>query len=274
MGIEKVTQAILPVKKVLVRRSPEILTALGISGFVTTVVLACKAAPEADYFHILHAAERRSLRERGQKRDVEKLKGSYIQEAKEVLPLYAPAIISGGVSIACILGAHHVQSQRTAAIVTAYSVAERTLSTYQSKVIDKIGEDAHKDLMQAVTDKLAEEDAPFDGGYSYSPDEDGKCLCYDRVTGRYFRSTPEDIRAAESDVNKRLIDEVIVPLSEFYFALGLEDRSFVCEGLGWDLAKDKLDVYFTSMLDDEKRPCLVLNYNVSILDRRIFSGGR
>lgn len=268
MGIEKVTQAILPVKKALTRRSPEILTALGITGFLTTVVLACKATPEAGYHHNLHSMERARLD------DKNKVRGSYIQEAKEIVPLYTPAIISGGISIACVLMAHKVQADRTAAIVTAYSVAERTLSTYQSKVIEKLGEDAHKELMQAVTDKLAEDDAPFDGGYSYSPEEDGKCLCYDRVTGRYFRSTPEDIRSAESEVNKRLIDEVTVPLSEFYFALGLEDRSFVCEGLGWDLAKDKLDVYFTSMLDDEKRPCLVLNYNVSILDRRIFSGGR
>lgn len=262
MDMTRVKDGLGIIGKAVSRRSPEILTALGISGFITTTVLACRVTSRAVDIHEHYEWER----EKGNITE----RDSRIEQAKAILPLYAPAAISGGLSIVCILGAHRIQTSRTAAIATAYSLTERTLKTYQDKVIEKLGEDGHKDLMQLVSDKLADEDVPFDGGYSYEPDASGKTLCYDRVTGRYFRSNPEAIREAESQVNKRLIDEVIVPLSEFYFYLGIDDKGFICDALGWDLARDKLDVYFTSMLDDEKRPCLVLNYNVGIVDRRIF----
>lgn len=264
MDLTKLHGVIDAVRGFTVKKSPEIFTALGIGGFITTVVLTAKASPKVAASHFGYQVLRNASESKDERISLWK------EEARELVPACAPIIISGGASIGFVLAAHRIRAKRAATLATAYSLAERTLSAYQEKAIERLGEDGHKELMQAVTDKLAAEETPFDDGYSYRPEEDGNCLCYDRVTGRYFRSTPEDIRAAESEVNKRLIDEVIVPLSEFYFYLGLDDKGFVCDALGWDLAKDKLDIYFTSMLDDEKNPCLVLNYNVSIIDKRVF----
>ena len=78
---------------------------------------------------------------------------------------------------------------------------------------------------------------------------------------------------AESEVNKRLINEVRVPLEEFYYELGLEETFLLGKKLGWDISSPyynggNLDVYFTPMLDDDKNPCLVLNYHVMVLDRK------
>ena len=189
MDLSKITKGLDIVGKAVSRKSPEILTALGISGFVTTVVRACRATPRAATIHESYEWEI-------EKGNLEP-KEAVLEEAKKIAPLYVPAVISGGASIACILGAHHIQTSRTAAIATAYSLTERTLKTYQDKVIEKLGEDGHEELMQLVSDKLADEDVPFEDGYSYAPDPSGKTLCYDRVTGRYFRSTPEAIREAE-----------------------------------------------------------------------------
>lgn len=269
MDSSKLRCALEGAKELALKRSPEIFTALGIGGFVTTVVLTAKASPKVAASHYAYSMQRQYAAETKDERiDLWK------EEAKEIAPVVLPPVISGVASIGFVLAAHRIQAKRAATLATAYSLAERTLSAYQEKALEKLGDDGATELMQAVSDKLAQEDCPFEEDYSYSPDEDGKCLCYDRVTGRYFRSTPDEIKAAEGIVNKQLIDESIVHLSDFYYELGLDFNGFVCDALGWDISKDRLDVYFTSMLDKEDRPCLVLNYNVNIVDRRVFDGRR
>ena len=255
-------------KELAYKRSPEIFTALGIGGFVTTVVLTAKASPKTSDIHTDYRLRRISTRTKDERIELWK------EEGLKLAPVVLPPVISGTVSIVFVLMAHRIQAKRAATLATAYSLAERTLSAYQEKALEKLGDDGAAELMQAVSDKLAQDDCPFDEDYSYSPDEDGKCLCYDRVTGRYFRSTPEEVKAAEGVINKQLIDESIVRLSDFYYELGLDFNGFICDALGWDISKDRLDVYFTSMLDKDERPCLVLNYNVNIVDRRVFDGRR
>ena len=268
MDSSKLRCALEGAKELALKRSPEIFTALGIGGFVTTVVLTAKASPKTADIHTDYRLRRINTRTRDERI------GLWKEEGLKLAPVVLPPVISGVASIGFVLAAHRIQAKRAATLATAYSLAERTLSAYQEKALEKLGDDGAVELMQAVSDKLAQEDCPFEEDYSYSPDEDGKCLCYDRVTGRYFRSTPDEIKAAEGIVNKQLIDESIVHLSDFYYELGLDFNGFVCDALGWDISKDRLDVYFTSMLDKEDRPCLVLNYNVNIVDRRVFDGRR
>lgn len=268
MKIDKFLDYAKPVGKIVMSRAPEILTVLSISGLITTVGLGMKAhastvEERADYREELLAA-----RTNEEKADILK------EAARELGPIYAPMAISGILTISSILAAHHIQAKRAAALATAYSLAEKTLTVYQEKALEKLGEEGGKELMQAVSDKLAEDEAPFDGGYSYRIDGDGKTLCYDRVTGRYFRSSIENIRAAESAINKSLIDESVVRLGEFYYELGIDDGGFICDGFGWDISRSPLEIYFTSMLDRENNPCLVLNYNVTLVDRRVFDSRR
>ena len=269
MNLEDLRGLFPQVKDFAMKRSPEIFTALGIGGFVTTVVLTAKASPKVEASHYGYTVLRRQSAQTKEERiDLWK------DEVKELAPVVIPPVISGVASIGFVLAAHRIQAKRAATLATAYSLAERTLSAYQEKALEKLGDEGAVELMQAVSDKLAQDDCPFDEDYSYSPDEDGKCLCYDRVTGRYFRSTPDEIKAAEGAINKRLIDESVVHLSDFYYELDLDFNGFVCDALGWDISKDRLDIYFTSMLDRYERPCLVLNYNVNIVDRRVFEGRR
>ena len=269
MDISKIKDGLGLVRGLAVKKSPEILTGIGICGFVTTVAMTAKMAPKIDARHYKYDLLRENAARNG---DVEAVKELKIEEAKELAGPCLAIAASGGLSIGCIIGAQHIQSKRLATVVTAYSLAEKTLDTYQKKLEERFGEEAREGLMQAVSDKLAEDELPFDESYSYLPGEDGKSLCYDRVTGRYFRADVSDIRNAESEVNKRLIDETIVRLGEFYYALGLDDSGFICDGLGWDISKGSMSVYFTSMLDKDDNPCLVLNYNVDIVDRSILDG--
>lgn len=240
-----------------VNHTPEILMAVGTGAFVGTVVMAVKAAPTIE-------------NEFDEARSIAKFKYSdkprqIIYISTKMAPICAPTVLMGAASLACFFGAHKIQVKRQIALASVYSMASKTLDSYQDKIIEKFGEDEHKNII----DRILEEEEPIKD-VGEDPDiyeGHGDTLVYDRVTGRYFKSSPERIREAEGLVAKRMMDEMIVPLNYFYEELGLDDVSFIGEAIGWDFEKCKLDIQFRSTLDECDRPCLVIIYNTQVLDR-------
>lgn len=251
--------------------STAILSGLGIAGFATTVVMVAKAAPMAREAHEVELWNRtegiQGLEEEEAKKAVRE---SYISEAKDLLPLYGPPAAVGAASIACFLLANKVQADRRAAVMAAYSLSTETLSRYQEKVIEKLGEDGHREILRDISKEHVRENVP-DG---YDPNMEvipaGKVRVYDSVTGRYFYSRKEDIYEAESAINQMLIDQAAVRHQEFYYLLGLEESYALGDAMGWDISSNgasSLKVWLSPHLDDEKNPCLCLNYHVTIFDR-------
>lgn len=252
------------------RHTPEILTGAGIAGFVTTVVLAVRAAPIGEEVARSHRWIREEIaHEEDPETRKKQIREDIIAEAKELVPLYGPAAGVGCLSIACFLVASKVRTDRQAAILAAYSLGEKTFATYQQKVIDRIGEEGHADILRNTMVDVARDDPAPDGTLGIV---DGKMRFYDMVLGRYFYSTREDILGAESDINRRLLSERRVPVSDFYYAMGIENRSMVSECMGWDISDryvQALDVSFAPMFDDEKNPCTAMFYKATIFDRSV-----
>lgn len=265
------------VRDIAVKNSPAILTTLGILGFGTTVVLVAKASPEATEMHQVKKIERETFRDSSDMSEEEIKKArtdSYIHEAKVMGRLYGPPAVVGIMSIVCFLGANKIRIERHAALAAAYSLSTETLSRYQEKVIEKLGESEHADILKEATRDLVRDRTPDDYDHDTEVVPMGMVRCYDNVTGRYFWSTRERILEAESEINKRLLNETRVCLQEFYYALGVEERFNLGEILGWDVssyyAKDNsLDIVFAPMLDDDKNPCLAINYHAQIFERDI-----
>lgn len=269
-GLAKI---IKPATDVIVRNSPKILLATGIAGFVSTVVMAVKATPEGYAIHEKYESER-SLSPFLDGRDQ---KDIWLDEFKDQIAVYWPTVLMGVASIACIIGSSHIQAKRGAALLAAYSLTEQTLETYQSKVIEKLGEETHKDILQKTSDEIVEdpEEPPFKADTVYvNKKDDGKEWFRDGFTGRYFRSTTERIREAESTINKRLSSEVTVNLREFWYELGLEDDMLAGEGFGWIAGQCPLDVYFTKCHKGTPMEYTHLGYHYVLLDPRIFERGR
>ena len=252
--------------KAIAPHRSEILLAVGIAGFGATIYMVAKASPEAknliDHIKVVKSTEDipNSHLDKDDRNELIK------EDAKEIVKLYLPAAAMGGLTLACFIAGNRMQHKQIAVLSSAYAISENTLRSYQAKVIEDLGEEAH----QKVIDRIAQDEAPFDEDYSYKVESDGSILCYDRVTGRYFKSDKETIRSAESIVLKKCIDETRATLNDFYAELGLSDNSFIGDAIGWDIGKVRPDVYFTSMLNKESEPCLVLNYNVCVIDSRIF----
>ena len=90
----------------------------------------------------------------------------------------------------------------------------------------------------------------------------GNTLCYDGVSGRYFKSDIETIRRAINTVNRSMTYDMYVSLSEFYDELGLEHTD-VSDDLGWNLDNGLVDIDFDSRIAEDGTPCITLNYRVA-----------
>lgn len=235
------------VRTVMKKHSPEILTGIGIAGMITSTVMAVKATPKA-----LDLLERKKL-----ELNAERLEPKDI--IKTAWKCYIPATMVGGVSIGCLIGASSTNLRRNAALATAYTLSESTLKEYQDRVVESVGEKKEQAIRDSISnDKVlnnpVREVVLTDAG--------GNTICYDALSGRYFKSDRDKISRAVNDLNRRMRDETYVTLNDFYYELGL-DGTKMGDMLGWNIDKGYIDVAFSSHLDSNGTPCLVIDYRVA-----------
>ena len=245
---KKLAKFFTDAKKTISNHSPEILTGLGIAGFITTTVMAVKATPKAMW---LIEEEKDTL---------EKDRLTVVETVKVAWKPYIPAAITGVSSVACIIGASSVNYKRNAALATAYQVSRAALSEYKEKVVETIGEKKEKQIRDKVAkDKIEKHPA---SKTEVIITDNGNVLCYDPLSGRYFNSSIEYIRKVVNDLNFRMIGgEMYISLNEFYNEIGLSDIKRG-DDIGWNISRGQIEVSFSSQLSDDGKPCIVIDYMV------------
>lgn len=229
------------------KHSPEILMGIGIAGMLTTTILAVRATPKA----------LRLIDEKKEELETDKL--TPVDTVKTCWKCYIPAAVSGSLSVACLISANSVNARRNAALATAYALSETALKEYQEKVVETIGEKKE----QVVHDAIAK-DKVTKNPVSTSEviiTEKGNTLCYDTVSGRYFKSDIEKLKKAANELNFRLRDEMYVSVNDFYYEIGLKSIS-IGDDIGWNIDRGYINLKFSSQLADDGTPCLVLSYGV------------
>ena len=245
MGKGNISKIINEIQKAVTKHSPEILTGLGIAGMITTTVLAVKATPKALDL----------INDRKDELETEKLPP--IEAVKTAWKCYIPAAVTCATSTACLIGASSVHLKRNAALATAYKLSESAISEYKDAVIDKLGEKKE----QTIRDKVAEEKMkknPVSSSEVFIT-EKGNTLCYDTISGRYFKSDIDRIKRAENAINKQLLDEMYVSLNDLYDELDL-DHTKLGDELGWKIDDGLVELYFSSQLADDGTPCVVMDF--------------
>lgn len=236
--------------KLIKANAPEILTAIGISGVVTTAYLSAKGAFRAA--DLIEA----DIVENGIEPDRKK---RVIRQAKLVWKEYLPAGVSGAVTIGCILGASKTQGNRTAAAVAAYSLSEKAFSEYKEKVVEQLGEGKE----QKIRDEIAQEKVSKAAleGKEVIVIGNGNVLCCELYTNRFFRSDMETLRRAMNDINAEIMRDIsgYVSLNSFYDLVGLPPTS-QSEMMGWNFEKPMF-LQFSTCLSPDNEPCLAFDYN-------------
>lgn len=247
MSKQNVTNFFKVTQKEITKHAPEILTGLGIAGMGVTVVMAVKVTPKA--MQLLDEISDGH---------------SYQMTKKEIVKAtwkcYLPVAISGVASIACIIGANSINAKRNAALATAFTLSESAFRSYKEKVIETIGEKKE----QVVRDNVAKEQVAKNPVSTREViiTEKGNTLCYDVISGRYFKSDIDKLKKAENELNKQLLSEMYISLNDFYYEVGLKNTK-VGDELGWNIDEGLIDLEFNSQLAEDGTPCLVVDYRIA-----------
>lgn len=231
--------------KLITDNSPVLLTAVGVTGTLTTAYLTGRAA-----FKAARILEENEIRN-----------DPLLPKEKVALTwkLYIPAAASALLTVSAIMCANRVGSRRAAALAVAYSLSERGFEEYKSKIIEKLG--AKKE--QTFRDEMAQERVDRDpvGNKEVIILGEGSQLCYESYTGRYFLCDMESLRKAMNDINAQVISDSYASLSDLYDLIGLPHTTNSDE-VGWNSDK-LLELKFSAVISEGGRPCISIDFAVA-----------
>lgn len=155
------------------KNSPTILFGAGVVGMVGSTVLACRATLK------MHEVLDTAQEDLGQARklahfqderytETDRKKDTaiiYARSAGKVGRLYAPSIILGAASIACLTKSHNILQERNLALAAAYTAVDEAFKAYRERVVEKYGEEEDRNLRyetEVVTGYDPETDKPIE----------------------------------------------------------------------------------------------------------------
>jgi hypothetical protein len=230
--------------------APSILTGGSVLGLFATTVLAVAATPKA--LDIL------------------------LDEGENVTPMeavkltwhcYIPTIVIGGLTVASMIWSNRISFARTATLASVYSLSETKLKRYQKALLDRMGPKKAREVSDHIAKEKLHANPIVDETLVVSTGH-GDTLCYDALSGRYFRSDIDIIKRAIGKLARDMLSDTFITLNEIYNEIGLSSTK-MGEHIGWHIDDGYMDPYFSSHLNEKDQLCLVLDFEV---DPRYFSG--
>ena len=228
------------------KHSNAILTVTSATGVIGTVIFCIRDTRKATLVIDQLKAEKEEAGE-------ELTKGEIF---KTVAPIYAPTIVSGGLTIGMICLNGRTNAKRSALMASLYSGSQAALQEYSDKVAEKFGEKKEREVRDEIAEKHVHEH-PLDG--SEVVVGRGTCLCYDDWSDRYFMSDMETIKSTQNKVNHAIIaGDMWATLNDFYFELGMKPMKGGNK-IGFNV-DNLVELSFTTCMSDDGRPCLVMTH--------------
>lgn len=226
------------------KNAPAILTGIGVSGVLTTTVLAVRATPAAV----------RDIQEAESER-VEPL--TNLEKVQLTWLYYVPAGIAGCVTIVSIIGAQSLNAKRQSALLSIYALSEKALTEFKTKTEEIVGEKKTKQIKDEIAkDHLT--GVPMVNSEVYITGR-GEHLCFDSLSSRYFKGDIESIRKAVNDINQQCINDMSASVNDFYDMIGLPHTALGDE-MGWS-TDNFLEIEYSSHLSEVGEPCISLEYH-------------
>ena len=240
-------------KVALKEHSPEVLTGIGIAGFLTTVVLAVKATPRA----------LESIEWRKRELDFDRHERLPVKEiVKSCWKCYTPAVLLAAASTGCVIGGVSTSIRRTAAMATVAKVAETTLQEYSQKVAEEIGEEKEKTIKKEAKEKAKEKVSRVDACRGTDVR-----LYVDGYLGRIFYATPVEIETAVGKLNHTRDLYDYFTMNDFYSAIPRAETCPAGDEFGWELKRDGyqpawVDAYASdTTITFDGKPALVIKFS-------------
>lgn len=262
-----VKQCFKMAKKVVQKKSPEILTGLGIAGMITTVVLAVKATPKA--LDLIDEEVERQNRKLSQEaydsgqsiaNQINKLKP--LDTVKVAWKPYIPALLLGGASVGCLIGANTVSARRHAALYSAYELSKTAYNELNEKVTEVVGEKKVTEIKQKLAEDKVNKVSP-DGAIEKKSNVviagDGDTWFIDAMSNQPFLSSKNKLDAAANELNRKMRSDMYVSLSQFYDEVGIEHTG-TSDYIGWRIDKEYIDVVTSDAIVKDGKVYVVMDF--------------
>ena len=239
----------MDIKKLIAENSSEILIGVGTFSLLSAIPLACRNDNKECY-----AWER--VKETQSTTKLQRIKHKFKYHLTTI------AVASAGVTEIAI-GVYGEKKEK-AILGTLVGIAENRASAYARKLEEVIEDKASfKDVQGAIERNNMQpinEDRITHTGY-------GSDLCYDTVTGRYFRSDVKTIENQVAKLNNRLSIERYLTLNEVQTELGLTSTTAgQLLGVSVELT-GFIDVRFEATLREGYEPCIMVIYSVAEMSK-------
>lgn len=255
--MSKFKGAIARTKAKAKKHAPEIMVAVGVANIFISIGLAIDGTRRATKA----INEKREIISKAEHKPVAEVTLTKKEVVKTTAKYYVPTAISAVLATSCVIGANRENRKRNAILASAYTLSETARKELRQQIVETFGEKK----AQLVDDELAKkklEQVPVANPTNIIDTGDGTTLCYDEYTDRYFYSSPERIKQNINKLNERLLTEHWIPLNDYYYINGI---GIIKDGdeKGWNLDRDGLiSPSFSSILDKNDRPCLVIGFLV------------
>jgi hypothetical protein len=186
----------------------------------------------------------------------------WMDKTRLLWTLYIPPIGAGALTIASIVMANRINTQRVAAMATAFALSQRAHSEYKDKVKEHFGLTKESKVRAEVAKEKFDRHPPnkaqiiITGG--------GDVLCFDPMSERYFYSDMHTILDAQNKVNAKRLKNDEASLTDFYELIGISATK-LSDHVGWTAMGDEFEIDPTPVLADDGRPCISLDFDAAPL---------
>lgn len=226
-----------------------ILTALGLGGMTSTVILTARAAPKVD-------DEIGSLQIEKWCDDI-KAAGHWDDEDPNeynpplpeltfgekfeiAAPHYLPAFLVGLASAGCFIGAQIISQRQNMALLAAYGVLASEFHEYRKDVRKEIGSEREQMIFEANHRKMMEMRKEIERLKKENGPQLYMIACLPNVI---FESRPEHISNALMHFNRNLTMRGSADLVELYSFIGIPEdvwQNLQCDEYGWETYENEV----------------------------------
>lgn len=200
-----------------VKKSPLILLVAAVGGTILTAALAVKSTPKAlEALDDLYANTYQPTK---------------LEVIKTAAPCYLPAALSLAATVACYIWGYNIQMGRYELLLAGYGILEEELARRNDKIIEYVGPRKAIRMDEEIANEKRRDRAPVRENTEVLITDRGNTLCYDTLSGRYFRMDKPNIIAAINTFNDDFLrerdgnpfaDETTKELNDLYLLLGLK----------------------------------------------------
>lgn len=228
------------------KHSPSILFGLGVVGMIGSTVLACRATLKVhevtekvnETIGEIEEKLEHSNAEVYNEEDATKDKATVFAKSFVGLgKLYAPSIILGAASIACLTKSHNILQKRNAALTAAYIAVDEAFKAYRRRVVEKYGEEQDFEFRYGTeeVEYTDEKGKPKTKKVVGAPSSTDYARFFDEMCGSWSKSPEYNftyLKGKQAWFNNLLQMRGHVFLNEVYDELGIA-RSEAGSVVGW-----------------------------------------